>query len=62
MGLSAAIHQILAVVLPFQRLLNLTSFVQDFATENIVRQCSVTAILAQCPSADFKHICHLLVA
>ena len=33
-------------VLPFQRLLNLTSLVQDFTTEYIIRQCSVTAILA----------------
>ena len=62
MELSATIHQMLAVVLPFQRLLNLTSLVQNFATEYIVRQCAIASVFAQCPSADFKHIRHLLVA
>ena len=42
--LSAVIHQVLAVVLPFQRLFNLTSLIQNFATENIVRQCGIASV------------------
>ena len=60
--LSAVIHQVLAVVLPFQCLLNLTSFVQNFSTEHIVRQCAIASIFAQCSSADFKHIRNFFVA
>lgn len=47
---------------PFQCFLNLASLVQDFAAEHIIWQCAIASIFVQCPSAHFKHICHLLVA
>ena len=36
-GLSAVIHQVRSVVLPFQGLLNFTTLIQNFATKHIVR-------------------------
>ena len=48
-------------VFPVQHLLDLAPFVQDLATEYIVRQRAVAPVLAQCPAADLQQACHFPV-